>query len=104
MLCRGDEQESQSSEAVRRIVKVRREGDEETLLGDGGRPPTPPTINARADKLAELIDWAEGLPTLSPVLQSSQSVGLTKAAVKQLANRPMELPKATAELAVSHTV
>ena len=36
MLCRGDEQESQSSEAVRRIVNVRIEGDEETLLGDGG--------------------------------------------------------------------
>ena len=34
MLCSGDDQER--NEAVQRIVKLRREGDEETQLGGGG--------------------------------------------------------------------
>ena len=75
MLCSGDPQER--SEAVQRMAKLEREGDEGTQLGGGGvRPPWTPAVNTSADKLAELIDWTEGLRTLSPVLQSSQSLGL----------------------------
>ena len=58
MLCSGDEQER--NEAVQRMVKLDREENEETQLGDGGvRPPRAPAINTSADQLAELIDCTE---------------------------------------------
>ena len=58
MLCSGDEQER--NETAQRMVKLDREGDEETQLGDGGvRPPRAPAINTSTDKLAELIDCTE---------------------------------------------
>ena len=47
-------------------------GDGNTQLGGGDvRPPRTPATNTSADKLAELIDWTEGLRTLSAVLQPS---------------------------------
>ena len=76
-------------------------GDGNTQLGGGDvRPPRTPATNTSADKLAELIDWTEGLRSAdtqcSPSTQSlglrDWTEGLTTAAVKQHVSRPIELP------------
>ena len=85
-MLRSDEEEERS-EAVKRTVQLRGEGNEEMQVGNGGvRPRRTPAINPHAEKLFELIDLSKGLS--EPLL----TCPLAAAAVKQFVSQPMEVP------------
>ena len=85
MLCSKLEEERRF--AVKKILNIRGQGDDETQVGDNRvRYRITPDINWKATKLANLIEWKEG--TTEPVL----TCHLTTKQVKQFVVSPMIVP------------